>query len=111
MRAHFHQVDLLGIELQGDGLPVRHDDGRAFAVEEAAQLGEAPSQGGAWVVRQVPEEFTEPFAALRPGGGRQIGEEQARLARRRQGEALLAVPDLDLAEQSYSEHAARRSRP
>src|SRR5690606_3219658 len=80
--------------------------GGALDVEHRAQLGEAPAQRRARVVRHVPEQITQLLAPVRPPGDREVAEQRPRLARARQGALGGARADAELAESSDFEGRA-----
>ena len=53
-------------------------------IQQRPQLGQAPAQGGAGIIGNVPQQFAQRLAAMAARFQRQPGQQRTRLARRRQ---------------------------
>ena len=69
-------------------------------VNEAPDLAQAPTQFAAWIIGRVPQQFAKLTSRDRPRRQRQVGEQRARLARRRQCEGLAIAVNRQRPEQS-----------
>src|SRR5262249_24990867 len=76
----------IDVELPGtqfDILPIGHQSRKRRLVDQRADLAEAPAQRTAWIIRDIPKHLAELLAPVRAPGQNEIGQERARLARRR----------------------------
>jgi hypothetical protein len=106
--AHQDDVDLRIARREAHGLSIRHDARPVRLVDQRAEPAQAPAQGAARVVRDVPEERAEALAAMRPAGQRQIGQECPRLLGWRQRLHSTVADHLDLAQKPDREHRTPR---
>jgi hypothetical protein len=67
-----------------DALAVGDDPSDARLVNERPQPRQTPSQGAAGIIRHGPEQGGQAVATMRTRSDGQIGEQRARLPRRRQ---------------------------
>lgn len=91
----------LGIDR--DPLAIRHDARPVGIVDHLAQLGQRPAQRGARVVGQIPEQFAQALAPMRPPGRHEEGQQRPRLARGRQRKLLPATVHPQLAQKRDAE--------
>ena len=82
--ARFEEVDARPRRLEGHSLAVRREARDLPRVDEGADLGEAPAQGGAWVVRPQPQQVAQALAQVRAGGHDEERQKRPRLLGRRQ---------------------------
>ena len=88
--------DVRRVEAHGE--PIGDDALARLVVDEPAQLRQAPTQRAAGIVGNLPQQLAKMLAAERASRQREIGEQRAGLARRRELDALAAASDLEIAE-------------
>ncbi len=98
------EVDIKRLGQQFDSLPVCNQPGNYRIVDEGADFAEAPAQRPARIVRHVPEHLAQLLAPVTASGQSEIGEERARLARRRQRRQRAIADHFESAEDPDFEH-------
>ena len=78
--------------------PIGDDALARLIVDEPAQLRQAPTQRAAGIVGNLPQQLAKMLAAESASRQREIGEQRAGLARRRELDALATASDLEIAE-------------
>ena len=81
---------------------------RVRRIDNATQLGEAPSQGRARIVRAVPQQIAQRLARMRASGGNEIPEQRARAAGGRQRYRHTVDRHFEIADQSQLQRRLRR---
>ena len=97
------QIDPRAAEVELHLLPAGLHPLPPGLVEQRAQAREAPAQGAAGVVGQIPEERAELLAGLRPLLDQKVAEQRTRLLRRRKLEPRAAPLDADGSEDPQGE--------
>ena len=101
-------VDFEVEDVQRDSLAIRDQPFAGFIVDQRTKLVERPTKRRARIIRQFPQHFAEPISTMRPSGQREIGQQGARLLRRRQRHDLAAAPNRQLAQSMDREFHERR---
>ena len=79
--------------------PIGNDPPAVVVVDQAPELGQAPAQAAARIVRDIPQEFAEMLAPETAVVQAQIREQGPRFLRRRQRQDFAVSPDLEFPEE------------
>ena len=93
---------------QRHSLAIGDQPDRVRRIDNATQLGEAPSQGRARIVRAVPQQIAQRLARMRASGGNEIPEQRARAAGGRQRCRHAVDRHLEFADQPQLQRRLRR---
>ena len=98
-------IDIHVADVQGDALPVGAQTPQLTLVDERPQLAQAPAQLRAGIIRAIPKQRAQVLAQLGLSRRRQVGEQRARLLRRRQSQGASVSNQRKLAQQPHLQSA------
>src|SRR5262249_10109220 len=96
--SHIQDIDLDALGIESHRPPVREHPLPSRFVHQRTQLGKAPAQRAARVIRYFPKHRTQSIAPMAPPVDGQIGQQGARPFGGWQRQALAVTDDLDLSE-------------
>jgi hypothetical protein len=99
--ANAMQIDVNIAGMQRHSFPIRLQAFDVFVVQQRAELAQRPAQSGAWIVRELPQQFAQGVAPLwRPLDG-QKREQRAGLPRLRERDEIAGAADFEFPQQLY----------
>ena len=98
-----HDIHLDVGNIDPNAIAFRNDPRAARAVHDGTQLAQGRAQGPARIIRDVPEDRTEPASPMSAPGGHEISEQRADFPGGGQQEALAPSDDFDFTQKSNAQ--------